>query len=49
MKLLIKISGVPLSDKINLDGKEGEIIYSDLSKNVLTVNKVKKLLENTIE
>lgn len=35
----------PLPNKINLHKKVGEMLYSDLNLNAMTINKVEKLLE----
>lgn len=45
MDLSLYINSVPLQYKINLHKYEGEMIYSELIKGALTINKVEKLLE----
>ena len=43
--LSFDMANVPLQEKINLHREEWEMIYNELSKGALSINKAKKLLE----
>ena len=36
----LNLASVPFSDKVNLHKKVGEILYNDLSKNLMNINRV---------